>query len=129
MRADGKVLMVYEHHADLWNIPGGGADPEEDLPLAVAREVKEESGLEVSIDNEPFSVHDRGFYEPRNGLHHHSIVLAYRGRLLDETQADDFAISDLDEISKAGWFDIKTLPIDLIHPVSHPALRAAGLLE
>ncbi|WP_261663974.1 NUDIX hydrolase [Deinococcus sp. Marseille-Q6407] len=48
----GRVLLARRsgaHFADgLWNLPGGGIEPGEDLRAAAAREVREEVGLELS---------------------------------------------------------------------------------
>lgn len=48
---DGEYLMIEEgkeHVKGTWNIPGGGIEHGEDPVEAVKREVKEETGLEVT---------------------------------------------------------------------------------
>ncbi|SMD16203.1 NUDIX hydrolase [Kibdelosporangium aridum] len=48
----GRLLMVQRAHAPgegLWSIPGGRVEPGESDPVAVARELREETGLTVSI--------------------------------------------------------------------------------
>lgn len=48
----GRLLMIkrgHEPHTGLWSIPGGRVEPGEYLADAVAREVKEETGLDVEV--------------------------------------------------------------------------------
>jgi ADP-ribose pyrophosphatase YjhB (NUDIX family) len=43
----GEILLVHKTDNDLWALPGGGMDIGESISQAVAREVKEETGLSV----------------------------------------------------------------------------------
>lgn len=45
----GEVLLVRERTDGLWTLPGGWADIDETPAQCVAREVREESGLEVTV--------------------------------------------------------------------------------
>jgi ADP-ribose pyrophosphatase YjhB (NUDIX family) len=48
----GRLLLVLRAHSpgkDLWSIPGGRVEPGESEPAAVVREVREETGLIVSV--------------------------------------------------------------------------------
>lgn len=48
----GRLLLVLRAHPpgkDLWSIPGGRIEPGESEPAAVVREVREETGLIVSV--------------------------------------------------------------------------------
>ncbi len=47
---DGKILLVKEKMDGLWSMPGGWADVNEAPSAMVAREVREESGLDVRVD-------------------------------------------------------------------------------
>lgn len=47
----GEVLLVRTHwRADTWELPGGQVEEGEPLHIAVAREVREETGMEVRVD-------------------------------------------------------------------------------
>lgn len=48
---DDRVLLVKQRHEgrDIWMLPGGTVDENEDSRQAAKREVKEETGLEVEI--------------------------------------------------------------------------------
>jgi len=50
--ADGRLLLIRRGHAPsmgLWSLPGGRVEPEESPVQAAAREVLEETGLQVEV--------------------------------------------------------------------------------
>jgi ADP-ribose pyrophosphatase YjhB (NUDIX family) len=73
--------------SDLWCAPGGGAEMHEALPDGLAREVHEETGLEVRVDA-PCLVNE--FHDPDHGFH--QVEVFFRCRLrrgaLDEAWRD-----------------------------------------
>jgi ADP-ribose pyrophosphatase YjhB (NUDIX family) len=47
---NGKVLLSHRRDMDMWNLPGGGVEAKEMPNEAVIREVKEETGLDVTLE-------------------------------------------------------------------------------
>ena len=106
----GKVLLVRRGHdpsRGLWSLPGGAVKSGEGLKEAVAREVKEECGIEVSV-GDVVDVLDRIYADPEGRIQYHYVIVDFlaswrRGRLK--------AASD---ISDAAWVDpgaIRRLPL------------------
>ena len=60
IRRDGKILITKRpdnvHLAGLWEFPGGKVESGESLPAALEREIREELGVEITVDREYFSV-------------------------------------------------------------------------
>jgi 8-oxo-dGTP diphosphatase len=106
----GKVLLVRrkrEPSRGLWSLPGGAVKLGEGLREAVAREVKEECGIEVTV-KEVVEVLDRIFADRNGRVRYHYVIIDFlaswrRGRLK--------AASD---ISEAAWVDpgaIRNFPL------------------
>lgn len=99
---DGKILLVQERSDHKWCMPGGWADVG-DLPSAmVAREVREESGFEVSARKVigVFDANRDG--RPMNFFHAFKIVFAC------ELQSGEARGSN--ETLAAAFFDFDNLP-------------------
>ena len=45
----GNVLLVKSNHRKIWEFPGGQVESGENLEQALSREIREESGVEVSV--------------------------------------------------------------------------------
>jgi A/G-specific adenine glycosylase len=79
-RADGRVLVAQRNTDDmlggLWEFPGGKREDGETLPECLVREMREELGVEVAVD-EPLAVVRHAYTHFRITLH------AYRCRLVD----------------------------------------------
>lgn len=54
----GHVLVVKESGRDFWDLPGGGMDHGETIKDAIAREFREEVGLDSDFDFSPIHVED-----------------------------------------------------------------------
>jgi len=47
---EGRVLLAYRRDIDWWNLPGGGMEVGETVDEALCREVAEETGLEIEVE-------------------------------------------------------------------------------
>ena len=119
----GKVLLVRrrrEPSRGLWSLPGGAVRRGEGLREAVAREVREECGIDVRVE-EVVEVMDRIYADRGGRVRYHYVIIDFlaswrKGRLQ--------AASD---ISGASWVDparIGDLPLTAgLVPVITKALR------
>jgi 8-oxo-dGTP diphosphatase len=102
----GRVLLVKRGHSPLkgeWSLPGGTVELGETLEAALAREVLEETGLQVSV-GPLVEVFDRVDRAPDGRVEYHFVIVDYacsvRGGLIARgSDADD-----------ARWVPIRELP-------------------
>jgi 8-oxo-dGTP diphosphatase len=76
---DGKVLIVkrrYEPLAGRWSIPGGTLELGETLETGVAREMREETGLEIAI-GPVIEVFDRIIFDAEKRVRYHFVLVDY----------------------------------------------------
>lgn len=106
--AQGRVLLVQQRggpFAGAWLLPGGRAGDDESAVHALVREVREETGLELT--DATYVAGYRTASEPPGD--YELTVLLYRG------PADGTLIAEPG--SDARWFDVADIPLP------HPALR------
>lgn len=105
--AAGRLLVVRRGHppaAGRWSLPGGRVEPGESLTEAVAREVAEETGLEVRVGGLV------GHLEIRDP-EHHLVILDFHAEVVDGGEpragddADDVAWMTRGELEAAGPTD------------------------
>ncbi|MCP2257950.1 ADP-ribose pyrophosphatase YjhB, NUDIX family [Streptoalloteichus tenebrarius] len=108
----GRLLMIQRTDNDLWSIPGGAQDIGETIGRTVAREVKEETGIDV----EPTSI--IGVYtDPR-----HVIEYTSDGEVRQEFSICFRAtpiggqLATSSESKRVHWVERERLPELTIHP-------------
>ena len=92
----GRVLLIKRGQPPLqgrWSLPGGVVEIGETLQEALAREVREETGLEIDV-GPVVEVLDRIEREDDNRVEYHYVIIDYRclvrgGRLACGSDADD----------------------------------------
>ncbi len=113
---DGKVLLGKRHddpkkadselHGEgTWTMPGGKVDFKERLYEAMAREVKEETGIQV-IDAEVISVTDEILHDK------HYVTVGF---IVNEFDGEP-AVMEPDEITDWKWFHLDSLPEKVFPP-------------
>lgn len=100
----GRVLLVERGRPPgqgLWSVPGGKLEPRETLAQAVAREVREETGLVVEVGTLACVLE-------RFGDDHHFVLLDYFARVTGGTLA---AASDARAARFVDPAELATLPL------------------
>lgn len=107
-----------------WVIPGGGREPGESARDCVAREVREETNLEVLVGDKLLDErsHDGAQHTRTQTYHCHVISgVAEPGYEPEDPQPDGFGIVEV------GWFDLcdERKWGNLVHqdPITYPQLR------
>jgi len=115
------VLLQRRDDNGLWGLPGGAMDPGESVTAAIAREVREETGLEV----EPIRL--IGVY---SDTEHHQVVTYPDGNVIHyvsvalECRITGGTLACGPESLALEWYDPERLPADLL-PMSRICIRDA----
>ncbi len=105
--------LLLQRRADngLWGLPGGGVEPGESVRVAVVREVREETGLEVTpgrligVYSAPEN-HQIVTYPDGNVVHY--VSTSFECRIVGG------ALVCGDESLELAWFDPERLPAELV---------------
>lgn len=99
-----RVLLIRRGKAPFagrWALPGGFVDADEDLPDAVRRELREETGLQVALGPQLGAYGTPG-RDPRG----HTVSIAY----LAWCSGTPREVRGLDDAIEAGWHDARRPP-------------------
>jgi mutator protein MutT len=102
----GRVLLVKRTHDPLrgeWSLPGGGVELGEALEAAVAREIREETGLAVDV-GPVVEVLDRIEHAADGRVEYHFVIIDYLcqatdDRLICGSDAEDVRWVPLEQLS------------------------------
>lgn len=127
---DGRVLLAHwnEGRRSAWTMPGGGLEPGEDPEHAARREVREETGYRVRLDD-LLGIHSRVIPAARR-THTgataplHTLRIVYRatvlgGRLRNEKDGST---------DRAGWFTLEQVQSLRRVRLVDISLRMGGML-
>jgi len=96
---EGTVLLAHRRDIDWWNLPGGGMEVGETVEEALRREVYEETGLAVEIEQLV------GVYsKPQK----QEVVLTFRCHVVGGV------LSETEESCECRYFALSTLPANLL---------------
>jgi 8-oxo-dGTP diphosphatase len=107
---DGKFLVgrrLGAHGADSWSVPGGKLDFGETPEQTAAREVLEETGLQIT--NVRFGAYTNDIL-PEDGLHFVTLWM------VSDWQAGEPTVTEPDKFVDLTWTDFGTLPAPLFQP-------------
>jgi ADP-ribose pyrophosphatase YjhB (NUDIX family) len=106
---DGRVVLIrrrFEPLAGHWSLPGGALETGETLEAGVAREVREETGLDVAV-GPVIEVFDRIMLDDDRRVRYHFVLIDYLcrrtgGVLAAGSDVDDAVLASPDDLVRFG---------------------------
>lgn len=135
---DGRLFQGTKHpkkggvYLDCWHIPGGGIKEGEEKQEALIREIKEETGIDVSAYDLEL-IDDQGVGESEKTLSDGEKVLCkmkfyvYKV-IIDDKEAGEIQVSLDDDLEKYKWSSLDELKILKLTPPSISLFKRLGYL-
>lgn len=121
--ADGDILLAKRpsHHklaGGTWEFPGGKVEAGEDPRVCLAREIREELGVQVSVGS-CVGVYSHVYFEGTEQVALdpaiHVVLIAYRCRL-NANRESGTAMFKLNDVAAVQWVSANEKPRDIIAP-------------
>jgi 8-oxo-dGTP diphosphatase len=106
LEKDGKILLSRDVGHTNWDLPGGRLHIGEEPKTGLAREVREEIGVEVEVGEPIYTDAVAENHETRA-----SFIVMYRGRILNPTQPFKLASDEIEEVRWVGKEEWKQFPM------------------
>ena len=121
IRKGDKFLLVRrkmgKYHGGLWTFPGGRPDARETADQAVKREVREETGLEVSVQNLLFAYAMKNDHPTERGQHPYIGILFYRCKPLTQK------VTPGDDADRFAWMTLEGMKALKMRPAMYKAIK------
>jgi len=135
---DGKLFQGMKDpqkggvYSDCWHLPGGGVDPNESKEKALAREIKEETGIDIAgYKVELIDSSGRGKSKKilSNGkeVFCEMKFFVYKIKIIDKNSSD-IKITLNDDLVKYRWTSLKELPTLKLTPPSAELFKKLGYI-
>ena len=117
----GALLLARGIHTGRYVLPGGGIEPGERIEAALKREVREETGLDVRVDQFLGFHEDFFYYDPLDAAFH-GFLFYYRCTPLTFTLAVDGEVDD-EDVAQPCWVPLSELTAESFQTHGETTLR------